>query len=84
MRGRVTGGTSGATATVFQSDPATITPVVGTLSTSDGVLIVQMVVFQKVQKIFKIVFTIKIFLMLSKLVTQLTSGEMQSKEYCIQ
>ena len=38
LRGRVTGGTSGATATVFQSDPATITPVVGTLSTSDGVL----------------------------------------------
>lgn len=37
-RGRVTGGTSGATATIFQSSPATITPVVGTLSTSEGVL----------------------------------------------
>jgi hypothetical protein len=37
-RGRVTGGTSGATATIFQSKPATITPITGTLSTSEGVL----------------------------------------------
>ena len=64
----------GETAIVAKTDPLTGTATIGAQVTTSGKYINQDGHFQKVLKRFKIVYTIKIILMLLELQNQLTNG----------